>query len=187
MHERTLEQDSLDKFEQKTLATIAALLHLNAVSHGFWDCETCDGRESIAVSEVVAPTQTLTADPDPFYVTCPTCKGKRYHRNFGESIALIISEYSEALEAARKPDLDNVCDKCDGEGAVPPADTCAKCGGTGENICGSRVLEELLDGLIRGLETASKVADDLGLDLGKAFAAKHRYNLTRPHKHGKEF
>lgn len=172
MNERTLEQDSLDKFEQKTLATIAALLHLNAVSHGFWDCPHCfEG--TVPVGEYNEP--------------CAVCGGTNKYRNFGESIALVISEYSEALEAARNSHLDELCDKCDGGMAELVMSDCPKCKGTGRNICGSRVLEELVDGLIRGMELAHKVAEDLGLDLGKAFAAKHRYNLTRPHKHNKEF
>lgn len=185
MHERTLEQDSLDEFERKTLATIAELLHLNAVSHGFWDCEACDGHGKIAIDD----NHTMWKLPFPSamaVITCPICLGKGRHRNFGESVALITSEYSEALEAARNPADDAKCDKCDDHNRRGGLE-CPKCGGTGENICGSRILEELIDGIIRGMETAHKVAADLGLDIGEAFNAKHRYNLTRPHKHGKQF
>ena len=73
-------------------------------------------------------------------------------RNFGEIIALIHSELSEALEGARQ-DLQS--DK------IPKF---------------TAVEEELADALIRIFD----VAGALNLHLGAAFIAKFKYNQTRP-------
>ena len=79
--------------------------------------------------------------------------------NFGEKIALIHSELSEALEAHRK----NL-----------PSD----------HIVGfPGVAEELADALIRIFDLAGK----LQIPLGEALMAKLQYNLSRPYKHGKAY
>lgn len=88
-------------------------------------------------------------------------------RNVGELIALEHSELSEALEAARKDLMDDKLPEFDGETV------------------------ELADCLIRIFDHAG----GRGLELGKALAAKLRYNETREdHKrearladHGKKF
>ena len=78
----------------------------------------------------------------------------------GVYVANLQGEVSELWEAARKGNLNKQCDK-------DVVLTCAQ--------------EELADIVIRAYDTA--VA--LGIDIGEAVAAKHGYNLSRAHKHGK--
>lgn len=77
------------------------------------------------------------------------------------------AEASELWEAARAGRLDSLCDKAAAMEAIglPPL-TCQE--------------EELADKFIRALESAY----ELGVDMNKAVAVKHAYNMTRPHRHG---
>lgn len=83
--------------------------------------------------------------------------GERINRNFGELIALMHSELSEALEADRKNLMDD---------KLPHR---------------SGVEVELADALIRILDAAG----GLGLDIGGAVAEKLEYNAKRA-DHSKE-
>lgn len=82
--------------------------------------------------------------------------------NFGEKIALIHSELSEALESYRK------------RGIMEPDDHCPQ---------HPHVAIELADAIIRCFDLAGR----LDLDLGRALHDKMVYNVGRPHKHGKLF
>ena len=73
--------------------------------------------------------------------------------------ANLHGEVSEFWEAWRKGVLDKLCDK-----AIEL--TCAE--------------EELADIVIRALE----VAEQMGIDMDRAVAAKHAYNKQRPYRHG---
>ncbi len=84
-------------------------------------------------------------------------------RNIPESLALIHSEVSEALEDFRRhrmqPD-----EKLDSIGIRKPIG----------------FPSELADIVIR----VADLAEYLQIDLGEAVAKKHAYNMTRPYRHG---
>lgn len=80
-------------------------------------------------------------------------------RNFGECIALIHSEYSEALEGHRKNEMDS---------HLPHR---------------SSPEVEVGDGIIRSLDLAA----GFGFDIGFAIIDKLRFNASRPPKHGKAY
>ena len=85
--------------------------------------------------------------------------------NFGEKIALIHSELSEALEKQRAVDLDM---------PDPPDEHCPKFGG---------IAIELADAVIRIMDLAGAMQ----INLGDAIEAKMAFNENRPHKHGKAY
>lgn len=82
-------------------------------------------------------------------------------RNKGEQVALIHSEASELLEAVRMD-------------PKAPSEHCPEI--TAEE-------EELADIVVRVMDYAA----GHGLNLGKAFVHKMRFNALRPVKHGKKF
>lgn len=79
--------------------------------------------------------------------------------SFGQKIALVHSELSEALEADRKNLMDD---------KLPDR--------PGREV-------ELADAMIRIFDLAGRY----GMDLGGALVAKIAYNASRPYKHGKAY
>jgi hypothetical protein len=165
-------------------------VYKNAVDHGFWDCKRCDG-----TGEYLAEVCDPDVEESFANAVCPQCGSTGLHREDAESLALIHAEVSEALEALRDAKNLKHCTKCEGKKFVlidkkfengevgPTAIECPKCEGSGEALGGSRFAEELSDVYIRLLD----LAEHHGINLDKTARAKHAYNVTRPHKHGKAF
>lgn len=104
--------------------------------------------------------------------------------NFGERIALITSELSEALEAhrnGRKPvDLSLFESALQRTKANP--DTSPETYATlFKAHVKDSVEDELADAIIRILD----LCGGKGIDIASHIAYKLKYNQTRPHKHGK--
>jgi NTP pyrophosphatase (non-canonical NTP hydrolase) len=103
-------------------------------------------------------------------------------RTFGEQIALMHSELSEALEDYRNgrgmTEIYTECKKADSSGCLSRATKaeCLNC--QYGKPCGIPI--ELADTIIRIFDTCGKY----GIDLEKAIEIKMAYNRTRSYKHG---
>lgn len=83
---------------------------------------------------------------------------------------LIVGEVAELHESLRNNEADKPCDKSAKMDKLGlPVLTCAE--------------EELADVIIRAFDISRR----LGIDIHRAILAKHAYNTTRPHMHGKKF
>lgn len=114
-------------------------------------------------------------------------------RNFGEMIALIHSELSEALEEHRQGNPAEyfaisgvrVFPATDGSGAdwTPDPSGVSDRSWTGVQAKPEGVAVELADALIRILDTMHS----LRVDIDGVVNRKIAYNKSRPYKHGKEY
>lgn len=112
--------------------------------------------------------------------------GKRLgQRNFGEVMALITSEVSEAFEAFRDGDDQSKISykhAVDYETWIMTDTPTFKDGNMTEESLGKPegITAELADVLIRVFDYAGAY----GIPLGEAVIRKHFYNLSRPYRHG---
>lgn len=83
------------------------------------------------------------------------------------TVANIHGEVSELWEAARNNKLHDLCDKSE-QMELANIDPL---------LC---VEEELADIIIRAFDSACRI----GVDIGAAIQQKHKFNATRPHRHG---
>lgn len=97
-------------------------------------------------------------------------------RSIGESIALIHSELSEALECYRNNESQPVWQTTDKQEIIitPISDSWRA------DVKPEGILTELADSVIRIMD----LCESKGWDLEKAIKLKHEFNKTRPHRHG---
>lgn len=105
-------------------------------------------------------------------------KGFWENPNIAEKLMLIVSELGEALEADRKNKLCNI----DIDGVVGWTNDEDFQKHFAENVKDT-FEDEIADAFIRILDLSTF----LNFDLMKHVIAKHRFNKTRPYKHGKKY
>jgi NTP pyrophosphatase (non-canonical NTP hydrolase) len=100
-------------------------------------------------------------------------------RNFGEALALIHSEVSEALESWREgDDIRSISyEYADGEISSQATRFSDKDQEYGKPV---GVASELADVVIRVMD----LCEGMGIPLVQAIFDKNNYNKTRPHRHG---
>lgn len=101
-----------------------------------------------------------------------------HDRTFGDQIALMHSELSEALEEFRKGVLFNEIYRDNGVGGRHPFEIAKKLEGVDAKPEGIAV--EFADVLIRIFDTCGQY----NIPLAKALEAKLEYNKSRPYRHG---
>jgi NTP pyrophosphatase (non-canonical NTP hydrolase) len=99
--------------------------------------------------------------------------------NFGESLMLIVSELSEALEADRKGKRED--ERWASEHKYVPPNAVKK--NSYKKYIKGTVEEEIADAVIRLCDLAGIYK----IDLDWPVRAKMAYNNTRPYKHGKHY
>lgn len=145
----------MDKFE--ALNALAREIYKNAVNHGFYDAE-------------LQMTETVDGN-----LSDSTILQQLF---FGQRIALIHSELSEALEADRINRYTKNLKKV--ESMLAPNDVFMEA--FRKDIKDS-VEDEIADALIRILDLCAS----RGIDIGSHVRLKMVYNENRPRLHGKEY
>ena len=145
----------MDKFE--ALNALAREIYKNAVNHGFYDAE-------LQMTETVGGSLSDSIILQQLF--------------FGQRIALIHSELSEALEADRINRYSKNLKKV--ESILAPNDMFMKA--FRKDIKDS-VEDEIADALIRILDLCAS----RGIDIGSHVRLKMVYNENRPRLHGKEY
>jgi transposase-like protein len=150
---------------------LATEIHKNAIEHGFFECNICNGKGRIENGPM----------DDGTYIEydCPQCNGTGKYRNDSEMLSLIHSELSEALEQLRlNYDVKQIATFTE----ILPNNAYYLGGEYGNKPEGWAV--ELADCLIRILDMVKYKGID---DFEKIILDKMEYNSKRPYKHNKKF
>jgi hypothetical protein len=149
----------------------------------------------LTIAQLVERSHALSKEKG-WYETWPDGRTKAHAVNVPEKLALIHSEVSEALEEFRNHGVLRRCDHCGGTGSDPIIPAAKHCGS-----CAGAAFMEMYDGRGYALDDAAKpegfiveladavirvcdLAGAMNLDLAAAIETKHRYNKTRPYRHG---
>jgi hypothetical protein len=143
----------------KSLKQLQDEAHRIAVEHGWWE------PQEVNRADISAYTQT---DDNTIKV----------QRSFGDQIALMHSELSEALEAYRERGLEKWA-ICSEHGGGP--ELCPNSNDCKDKQKPEGAFVELADCIIRILNTAGHY----GVDMQALVEEKMAFNETRPYRHGK--
>lgn len=151
----------------KFLKALATEAHECSVAHGFWTCVNCGRTRDEHQSEDGGKKFRCNLNPaDEFW--------KPRDRNFGEVVALMHSELSEALEDDRSGKL-----------LVETTD--------GLRVAMFRSPGKPTEGFTEFADLLVRLGDWLGQDMRRvqalalALEVKMRYNASRPFKHGRSY
>lgn len=106
----------------------------------------------------------------------------RVQRSFGESMALVHSEASEALEEHRKGNFPTYTyfPAAGAHGPTAPSFSLEEIWARNHGWKPEGIPSEVADIIIRALD----IAGHYGIDIEQALKVKSAYNATRPYRHG---
>jgi hypothetical protein len=157
---RTITEEPVREFVRSVITLLMNVTNANATAAGFWD-PPAEVAGLVELRGRLASTMHLD-NVQPHLDQLDAAIRALSTPNYGEKIALMHSELSEAFEAHRHTP----------PGAEFPSDHIS--GFTGEE-------EEMADEVIRVFD----VSRQRNLRLADAILAKMDFNATRPYKHGK--
>lgn len=173
------------------LDTLALRIHQTAVEHGFWDDKREPALDALNKLAMAAGTDDNPAMRENFKVVANYITAMQV-RNLGEMLMLMTSELAEALESDRSGEANvwfrhtSTCVETlrniDSAKNIPP--------GEGDCVCNAKpegALVEVLDCVIRCLDTAQNMASSTRFAIAEVTEMKMLYNARREFMHGKAY